>query len=248
MNCISIPVSDEENQYHRLWATWRPKITTTIHQWAIPGIIGLEYEDLQSLARLALLKSLRCFDSSRAKFQTLFFTCLANAIKTNYCRAGLIRQAHRIRVTHKKTGEVCILSRKYRSYDEARLVADSIRSRRSAHVYLETETRHKRIPPNLFTFDTGSSPSDPEDERPDNTLTIERVPVMDRRQFDLVKVIALANQRLANRRERRYARLIVIGHSPEMARRAAQYSRSEADLKLRKFRRVAVDIMKELVA
>ena len=227
----NLPVIDEESRYHQLWQQWRPKITSTISQWAIPGIIGLEHDDLQSLARLSLLKSLRAFNPARAKFQTLFFTTLANSIKTNYCRAGLIRQAHRIRITHRKTGEVCILSRKYRSYDEAQYIASTIRSRRSAYVYLESENRHKRIPPNLFAFDTSPSSSYTEDEQPENSLLIDRVPAYDRRQFDLSKVIALANRRLRDSRERRYARLIVVGHSPEMARRAVQYTRAESEIK-----------------
>ena len=248
MNDVTRPVSDEENRYRQMWSQWRPKIHATIRQWAIPGIDGLEPEDLTSLAKLVLLRTLRKLDPTRGQFPTLFFRSLANGIKTNYCRAGLIRQSHRIVVVHKKTGEVCILSRKFPSYDEAHYIAGIIRSRRSATIYLESETRHKRIPPNLFTFDTSPSSSDPEDERPDNAMTIDRVPVRDHRQFDLARIIVLANRRLADQRERQYARLIMVGHSPEMARRAVQYSREESEIKLRKFRRVAVGVMKELVA
>jgi DNA-directed RNA polymerase specialized sigma subunit len=249
MNAFSIPVIDEESSYRKLLQQWTPKIRTVVNQWAIPGIIGLEHDDLQSLSKLVLLRTLRCFDPTRARFSTYFYTAFANSIKTNYCRAGLIRQSHRIKITHKKTGEVCILSRKFRNFDEAQYVARSIRSRRSARVYLESETRHKRIPPNLFIFDTSSSASsDPEDERPDSNVTIDRVPAYDRRQFDLSEIVAKVNRRLADVRERWYAQLLAFGHSPEMARRAVQYSHSEAELKLRKFRRVAVGVMKELVA
>ena len=121
-------------------------------------------------------------------------------------------------------------------------VVEELRAAGYEFEYKETDNEF------LFTFDTSPSSSDPEDERPDNAMTIDRVPVRDHRQFDLARIIVLANRRLADQRERQYARLIMVGHSPEMARRAVQYSREESEIKLRKFRRVAVGVMKELVA
>ena len=140
-----------------------------------------------------------------------------------------------------------MLSRRFSTHEEALSVASCVRSRRSAHVYLETEIRHKRIPPNLFVADVPTHSQDPEGDHAENQI-LNTVARYDRRQFDLSKIMAIANRRCHDRRERQYAQLIVMGHSPEIARRTVHYTRSQAELKLRKLRRLAVGVMKELVA
>lgn len=142
-----LALENENMVYKELWHSWEPKIRTTIRSATCESIVGRSTDDILSLARIVLLKALRSYQSTRAKFNTYFYRCLSNEVRKNYKRSSPIYEAFVVRYKD-ENGNVQTLNKRFGSPFSAMVKVHELglKDGQIEHVVL----RPKRVPQDRF--------------------------------------------------------------------------------------------------
>lgn len=70
-----VPV-EMDSEYGKLWAEYEPKIRTTAISYSIPGVVGMDIDDLVEQSQEILLHAIRTYSLEKSKFSTYFYVLL----------------------------------------------------------------------------------------------------------------------------------------------------------------------------
>lgn len=241
------PIENEEQVCRDLWRKWESKILTTVRQRAIEGVIGCTFEDLQSLARQVMIYTIRSYNPTEAKFSTYLYANLLNAIKTEYAKAGLVRQWYGIRVTRRKCNTTRDLQIQFATQEEAQAVADMLGGTYKAVIVPFQTKRQKRIPPHLVSsllapVNRVADVEEAEEGTLENYVASKKDTVLEPR-----RVLEVVSRVVEDKLDRKILLLLYQGYPPRAVCKAVALDSQGWQKKLRQLRRTTVKVIRELV-